>query len=187
MQVIIYVDLYMASIKINSKENLQIVQGYIWNANCIAHNNTLLCASRGIVYLGMQKQQKNKYDAVTVYVNPSLDHSNGWMERKCVRRYWRLDFREGNRNYIWYSRMLSILILIQNEDSDFICSKFPAYWSSFSLFVNGKKKNLLIRQESQRLQPMRTERSIFLFLFLLTLISMQQIAHCFTLSWLVDY
>lgn len=46
----------MASIKINSKENLQIVQGYIWNANCIAHNNTLLCASWGIVYLGMQKQ-----------------------------------------------------------------------------------------------------------------------------------
>lgn len=35
------------------KENLVFVQGYIWNVDCIAYNNTLLCASWTIVvYLG---------------------------------------------------------------------------------------------------------------------------------------
>lgn len=50
------------------KEILQIVQGYIWDANCIAHNHTLLRAAWSLICLGRQKQyiEKEGYVALTV-------------------------------------------------------------------------------------------------------------------------
>lgn len=44
-----------------------ILQGYIWNAGCTAHHNTLLCASWTVIYKSWQAEKKideEKYDSL---------------------------------------------------------------------------------------------------------------------------